>query len=48
MGTFYNCKKLVGGNSTTYSASSYGFARAVIDKAGQAGYLTEENKMAIP
>ena len=41
MGTFYNCKKLVGGNGTTYSASTYGYARAVIDRAGQAGYLTE-------
>lgn len=40
MGTFYNCRAIVGGNGTTYSASAYGYARAVIDRAGQVGYLT--------
>ena len=40
MGTFYNCRSIVGGNGTAYSASAYGYARAVIDRAGQAGYLT--------
>ena len=40
MGTFYNCKSIVGGNGTTYSASAYGYARAVIDRTGQVGYLT--------
>ena len=39
MGTFYNCRSIVGGNGTTYSASAYGYARAVIDKVGQVGYL---------
>lgn len=38
--TFYNCRNLVGGNGTAYSTSAYGYARMVIDKAGQAGYLT--------
>ena len=37
MGTFYNCRSIVGGNGTTYSSSAYGYARAVIDRAGQAG-----------
>lgn len=40
MGTFYNCRNIVGGNGTAYSSSAYGYARAVIDKAGQVGYLT--------
>lgn len=40
MGTFYNCRLIVGGNGTAYSASAYGYARAVIDKVGQVGYLT--------
>lgn len=39
-GTFYNCRDLVGGNGTAYSTSAYGYARMVIDRAGQAGYLT--------
>ena len=39
-GTFYNCRALVGGNGTAYSTSAYGYARMVIDKVGQAGYLT--------
>lgn len=39
-GTFYNCRSLVGGNGTAYSTSAYGYARMVIDRAGQAGYLT--------
>ena len=39
-GTFYNCQNLVGGNDTAYSASAYGYTRMVIDRAGQAGYLT--------
>ncbi|MBR3314833.1 MAG: hypothetical protein IKG18_11920 [Atopobiaceae bacterium] len=41
MGTFYNCTRILGGNGTTYSSSAYGYARMVIDRAGQAGYLTE-------
>ena len=40
MNTFYNCTKLVGGNGTAYSSSAAGYARMVIDRAGQAGYLT--------
>ena len=40
MGTFYNCRSIVGGNGTTYSSSAYGYVRAVIDRAGQVGYLT--------
>ncbi|MDO4404498.1 MAG: hypothetical protein Q4C09_05615 [Atopobiaceae bacterium] len=32
--------RLVGGNGTVYSSSAYGYARMVIDRAGQAGYLT--------
>ena len=40
MGTFYNCRSIVGGNGTAYSSSAYGYARMVIDRAGQAGYLT--------
>ena len=39
MNTFYNCTKLVGGNGTAYSSSTTGYARMVIDRAGQAGYL---------
>ena len=40
MGTFYNCRNIVGGNGTVYSASAYGYARMVIDTAGTPGYLT--------
>ena len=40
MYTFYNCTRLVGGNGTAYSSSAAGYARLVIDRAGQAGYLT--------
>lgn len=40
MGTFYNDTRLVGGNGTAYSSSAYGYARMVIDRVGQAGYLT--------
>lgn len=40
MGTFYNDTRLVGGNGTAYSSSAYGYARMVIDRAGQEGYLT--------
>lgn len=40
MSTFYNDTQLVGGNGTVYSSSAYGCARMVIERAGQAGYLT--------
>lgn len=40
MNTFYNCTRLVGGNGTAYSSSAAGYARMVIDRVGQAGYLT--------
>lgn len=40
MGMFYNDTRLVGGNGTAYSSSAYGYARMVIDRVGQAGYLT--------
>ncbi len=40
MNTFYNCRSIVGGNGTAYSSSAYGYAMMVIDRAGQAGYLT--------
>lgn len=40
LGTFYNDTKLKGGNGTAYSSSAYGYARMVIDREGQAGYLT--------
>ena len=40
MGTFYNDTRLVGGNGTAYSSSATGYARMVINRAGQAGYLT--------
>lgn len=39
-GTFYNCRNIVSGNGTAYSTSAYGYARMVIDRAGQAEYLT--------
>ena len=39
-GTFYNCRNIVGGNGTAYSTSAYEYARMVIDRVGQAGYLT--------
>jgi hypothetical protein len=41
MSTFYNCGSLVGGNGTAYSGSATSYARCVIDRAGQVGYLTE-------
>lgn len=41
MGTFYNCSRIVGGNGMAYSSSAYGYARMVIDRVGQAGYLSE-------
>ncbi|MBP3885797.1 MAG: hypothetical protein J6D54_12800 [Olsenella sp.] len=40
LGTFYNDTRLKGGNGTEYSSSAYGYARMVIDREGQAGYLT--------
>lgn len=40
MQCFYNCTQLVGGNGTAYSSSAASHARMVIDRAGQAGYLT--------
>lgn len=38
--TFYNCKKLVGGNGTAWSSSNTGYTYMRIDAVGQAGYLT--------
>lgn len=38
---FGGCASLVGGAGTAYSAGATGCAMAVIDRAGQAGYLTE-------
>ena len=35
---------LVGGNGTAWSSSEIGITRAVIDKAGQPGYLTDNTK----
>ena len=40
MATFYNCRSIVGGAGSTYSSSSYGYARMVIDTAQAPGYLT--------
>ena len=40
MSTFYNCTSIVGGNGTAYSSSATSYARMVVDRAGQAGYLT--------
>ena len=40
MSTFYNCTNIVGGNGTAYSSSATSYARMVVDRAGQAGYLT--------
>ena len=40
MGTFYDDTHLVGGNGTAYNSSSYGYARMMIDRTGQVGYLT--------
>lgn len=37
--TFYNCRSIVSGLGITYSSGTYGYARAVIDKVGQVGYL---------
>lgn len=38
--TLYNCTSIVGGNGTVYSSSATSYARMVVDRAGQAGYLT--------
>lgn len=43
IGTFYNDSHPVGGNGTVYGSSAYGYARMVIDRAGQTGYLTAVN-----
>ncbi len=40
---FYNCKSLVGGNGTAWSSGKTGVAYCVIDKDGQAGYLTAKS-----
>lgn len=40
MNTFYNCARIVGGNGEACCSSAAGYARMVIDRAGQAGYLT--------
>lgn len=40
MNTFYNCTRLVSGNGTAYSSSAARYSRMVIDRVGQAGYLT--------
>ena len=40
MGTFYNCKSIVGGNGTTFNSSKTGYAMMRVDTAGAAGYLT--------
>ncbi len=40
MSTFYNCTSIVGGNGTAYSSSATSYSRMVVDRAGQAGYLT--------
>ena len=40
MGTFYNCKSLVGGNGTAYDSSKYRYAMMRVDVPGTAGYLT--------
>ena len=37
---FYSCRKLVGGNGTTWSSSATSYAYFRIDRSGQAGYLT--------
>ena len=42
MGTFYNCKSIVGGNGTTYDSSKYGYAMMRVDAPGVAGYLTAD------
>jgi surface protein len=38
---FAGCDALVGGNGTAYAASSVGGGRALVDRAGQVGYLTD-------
>ena len=38
---FENCKKLVGGNGTTYNSEKFDSEYARIDKPGQAGYFTD-------
>ena len=40
MGAFYDDTRLAGGDGTAYSSSAYGYVRMVIDRHGQAGYLT--------
>ena len=40
MGTFYNCKSIVGGNGTTFNSSKTGYAMMRVDTEGVAGYLT--------
>ena len=40
MQCFYNCKKLVGGNGTAWSSSNTNYTYMLIDRTGQAGYLT--------
>ena len=37
---FYSCKSLVGGNGTARASGKTGIAYCVVDKDGQAGYLT--------
>ena len=37
---FYSCKSLVGGNGTARASEKTGMAYCVVDKDGQAGYLT--------
>lgn len=46
--TFYNCKKIVGGNGTTYAVNKTTSAMAVIDRISQEGYLTEGSATLIP
>ena len=37
---FYNSKALVGGNGTAWPSSNVSYKYCVIDREGQAGYLT--------
>lgn len=41
-GTFHGCTSLVGGNGTAYDSGAIGCSRMVVDRAGRAGYLTED------
>ena len=43
-GMFYNCTSLVGGNGTQYNSSYQDKARAIIDKVGRVGYLTQATR----